>query len=50
MTAQDENEAMDQSNILGGDRLRHVQPQSSNGYDEGPTEEDLPAEVKNARY
>ncbi|RJE20086.1 hypothetical protein PHISCL_07581 [Aspergillus sclerotialis] len=48
--AQDEREAVDRSNILDSDRLRHAQPQTSTGYDEGPTEEDLPAEVKNARY
>lgn len=43
--AQDERDAIDQSNILGGDRLRHAKPRTRNGYNEGPDEDDLPAEV-----
>ncbi|RAO64560.1 uncharacterized protein BHQ10_000572 [Talaromyces amestolkiae] len=43
--AQDEREAIDQSNILGGDRLRHAKPRTRNAYNEGPDEDDLPAEV-----
>ncbi|KAJ5987542.1 hypothetical protein N7451_011907 [Penicillium sp. IBT 35674x] len=39
----DENEAVDKSNILKGDRLRHAKPQTSNKYNEGPDEDDLPA-------
>ncbi|KAJ5904538.1 hypothetical protein N7504_006921 [Penicillium tannophilum] len=41
--AADENEAVDKSNILKGDRLRHAKPQTSNQYNEGPDEDDLPA-------
>ncbi|KAJ5798747.1 uncharacterized protein N7503_006252 [Penicillium pulvis] len=41
--AADENEAVDKSNILKGDRLRHAKPQTSNKYNEGPDEDDLPA-------
>ncbi|KAJ5179951.1 hypothetical protein N7492_003161 [Penicillium capsulatum] len=43
--AQDENEAMDQSTILKGDRLRHNKPQTANRYNEGPDENDLPSEI-----
>lgn len=43
--AQDEKDAVDKSNILGGDRLRHAKPQTSNKYNEGPDEDDLPAEA-----
>ncbi|EED19809.1 conserved hypothetical protein [Talaromyces stipitatus ATCC 10500] len=43
--AQDEREAIDQSNILGGDRLRHAKPRSRNAYNEGPGEDDLPSVV-----
>jgi hypothetical protein len=43
--AQDEREAIDQSNILGGDRLRHTKPRTRNAYNEGPGEDDLPADV-----
>lgn len=43
--AQDEREAIDQSNVLGGDRLRHAKPRTRNAYNEGPGEDDLPAEV-----
>ncbi|KAJ5982028.1 hypothetical protein N7451_012128 [Penicillium sp. IBT 35674x] len=42
---QDENEAIDKSNILRGDRLRHANPQTSNKYNEGPDEDDLPTEA-----
>ncbi|KAJ5771647.1 hypothetical protein N7520_002176 [Penicillium odoratum] len=41
----DENEAIDKSNIIKGDRLRHAKPQTSNKYNEGPDEDDLPAEA-----
>ncbi|CDM30857.1 hypothetical protein DTO013E5_497 [Penicillium roqueforti] len=40
----DENEAIDNSNVLKGDRLRHAKPRTSNRYNEGPGEHDLPAE------
>lgn len=43
--AQDEKETMDQSNIMR-DRTRHAQPQTSNRYNEGPSEDDLPEEVQ----
>ncbi|KAJ5595407.1 uncharacterized protein N7459_001615 [Penicillium hispanicum] len=43
---QDENEALDRSNILRGDRLRHTKPRTSTGYSEGPDEDDLPAEAQ----
>ncbi|KAJ5659507.1 hypothetical protein N7507_005958 [Penicillium longicatenatum] len=42
---EDENDALDKSNILRGDRLRHAKPQTSNKYNEGPGEDDLPAEA-----
>ncbi|CAI7656065.1 unnamed protein product [Penicillium palitans] len=38
---EDEQEAIDNSNILKGDRLRHAKPRTSNKYSEGP-DEDLP--------
>eukprot|EP01083_Nonionella_stella_P092076 257622_1 len=38
---EDEQEAIDKSNILRGDRLRHAKPRTSNKYNEGPDEEDL---------
>ncbi|KOS40213.1 hypothetical protein ACN38_g8932 [Penicillium nordicum] len=38
---EDEQEAIDNSNILRGDRLRHAKPRTSNKYSEGP-DEDLP--------
>ncbi|PGH14386.1 hypothetical protein AJ80_05976 [Polytolypa hystricis UAMH7299] len=41
----DEQEAVDKSNILKGDRTRHAKPQTASGYNEGPNEDDLPAEV-----
>ncbi|GAD96219.1 conserved hypothetical protein [Paecilomyces variotii No. 5] len=41
----DEREAIDRSNILKGDRLRHANARSSTGYNEGPDESDLPADV-----
>ncbi|KAJ5083873.1 hypothetical protein NUU61_008452 [Penicillium alfredii] len=44
--ADDENEAMDESNILGGDRLRHAKPRSANKYSEGPDEGDLPTDIR----
>ncbi|KAL2219721.1 hypothetical protein M432DRAFT_365171 [Thermoascus aurantiacus ATCC 26904] len=43
---QDEREAIDERNILKGDRTRHAQPRTANRYNEGPDEEDLPAEVR----
>ncbi|KAF3389434.1 hypothetical protein F1880_004142 [Penicillium rolfsii] len=39
---QDEREAIDQSNVLRGERLRHAKPVTSNRYNEGPEETDLP--------
>lgn len=42
---QDEREAIDQSNILKGPRTRHAKPRTRNAYNEGPDEDDLPAEV-----
>lgn len=39
----DENEAIDKSNIIQGDGLRHAKPQTDNGYNEGPNEDELPA-------
>jgi hypothetical protein len=36
--AQDEDEAIDKSNILRGDRLRHAQPSADTGYAEGQDE------------
>ncbi|CAI7592152.1 unnamed protein product [Penicillium glandicola] len=42
---QDEDEAIDKSNVLRGNRLRHAKPQTSNQYSEGPEEDDLPAEA-----
>jgi hypothetical protein len=44
--AQDEREAIDTSAILPGDRLRHAQPRTENGYNEGPGEDDLPEDVR----
>ena len=44
--ADDEREAVNPSNILRGDRLRHAKPQSANKYSEGPGEEDLPDDVQ----
>ncbi|OOQ90997.1 hypothetical protein PEBR_02089 [Penicillium brasilianum] len=41
--AQDEREAVDQSNILRGERTRHAKPTVSNRYNEGPDEDDLPS-------
>lgn len=43
--AQDERDAIDQSNILKGDRLRRAEPRTRNGYNEGPDEDDLPGVV-----
>lgn len=43
--AQDEQEAIDRSNILRGDRLRHAKPRTQDGYSEGPGEDDLPEDV-----
>ncbi|KAJ5175392.1 uncharacterized protein N7482_001269 [Penicillium canariense] len=42
----DENEAIDRSNVLKGDRLRHAKPRTANKYSEGPDEDDLPAEAQ----
>ncbi|KAF3404698.1 hypothetical protein DPV78_002512 [Talaromyces pinophilus] len=47
--AQDEREAINQSNVLGGDRLRHAKPRTRNAYNEGPEEDDLPADVSQGR-
>ncbi|GFF44747.1 hypothetical protein IFM61606_01893 [Aspergillus udagawae] len=44
--ADDEREAIDKSNILRGDRLRHAKPQTANKYNEGPGEDDLPDAVR----
>ena len=44
--ADDENEAIDQSNVLKGDRLRHAKPQSANRYSEGQNEDDLPSDIR----
>ncbi|KAJ5082862.1 hypothetical protein N7532_011905 [Penicillium argentinense] len=41
--ARDEDEAIDKSNIMN-DRTRHAEPQTSNRYNEGPNEDDLPEE------
>ncbi|KAJ5595391.1 uncharacterized protein N7459_001599 [Penicillium hispanicum] len=40
--AEDERDVLDQSQILGGDRLRHTKPRTANKYNEGPGEEELP--------
>ena len=45
-TEEDENEAINKSNILKRDRTRHAKPQSANRYDEGPDEDDLPDYVR----
>ncbi|KAL4781956.1 hypothetical protein BJX76DRAFT_349737 [Aspergillus varians] len=39
--AQDEDEAIDQSNILGGQRLRHAKPELQGAYQEGGDEEEF---------
>ncbi|KAJ5969263.1 hypothetical protein N7501_005511 [Penicillium viridicatum] len=39
----DEREALNKSNIMRGDRLRHAKPRTANKYNEGPGESDLPA-------
>ncbi|GIJ89083.1 hypothetical protein Asppvi_008012 [Aspergillus pseudoviridinutans] len=44
--ADDEREAIDKSNILRGDRLRHAKPRTANKYNEGPGEDDLPDPVR----
>ncbi|EAW14290.1 uncharacterized protein ACLA_073250 [Aspergillus clavatus NRRL 1] len=44
--ADDEREAIDRSNILSGDRLRHAKPMTQNKYNEGPGEDDLPDVVR----
>ncbi|KAJ5253234.1 hypothetical protein N7489_003644 [Penicillium chrysogenum] len=38
---EDENEAIDKSNILKGDRLRDAKPGTSDKYNEGPDENNL---------
>lgn len=44
---QDEDEAINKSNILKrGDILRHAQPHSTNAYNEGPGEDELPEETE----
>ncbi|CRG87599.1 hypothetical protein PISL3812_04618 [Talaromyces islandicus] len=40
----DEHEAIDKSNILGGSRLRRSKPQTTNRYNEGPDEDDVPSQ------
>ncbi|KAL4890434.1 hypothetical protein BDV59DRAFT_204392 [Aspergillus ambiguus] len=47
--AEDEEEAINKSNILGGSRLRHTQPQSSTGYAEGFDEDDLPEAARSGQ-
>lgn len=42
----DEREAIDQKNILPGDRLRHAKPRTKNQYNEGPDEDDLPSDIR----
>ncbi|KAJ6139468.1 hypothetical protein N7471_005954, partial [Penicillium samsonianum] len=42
---EDEKEAINKSNVLKGDRLRHAKPRTSNKYNEGPDENDLPAQT-----
>ncbi|PYH94934.1 hypothetical protein BO71DRAFT_378456 [Aspergillus ellipticus CBS 707.79] len=42
--AQDENEAIDQSNVIPG-RTRGAKPQTRNQYSEGPEEDDLPDDI-----
>ncbi|KAE8347697.1 hypothetical protein BDV24DRAFT_157173 [Aspergillus arachidicola] len=44
--ADDKREAINKSNILRGDRLRHAKPQTANKYNEGPAENDLPDTVR----
>ncbi|EPS33580.1 hypothetical protein PDE_08542 [Penicillium oxalicum 114-2] len=39
---QDDREALDESNIIRGDRLRHTKPVTENKYNEGPAESDIP--------
>lgn len=39
--ARDEREAIDKSNIIGGDRTRHAKPQNPTGYSEGPDEDQV---------
>lgn len=45
MLDRDENEAIDKSNIIQGDGLRHAKPQTDNCYNEGPDEDELPEAV-----
>ncbi|KAJ5709648.1 hypothetical protein N7493_009939 [Penicillium malachiteum] len=40
--ARDENEAINESNIIEGDRTRHAKPMTSNQYNEGPDEDEIP--------
>ncbi|KAH8427685.1 uncharacterized protein LDX57_005395 [Aspergillus melleus] len=37
----DEDDAIDKSNIIPGDGLRHAKPQTQNQYSEGPDEDDI---------
>lgn len=39
----DEREAINKSNVMRGDRLRHAKPRTANKYNKGPGEDDLPA-------
>ncbi|KXG52187.1 uncharacterized protein PGRI_084710 [Penicillium griseofulvum] len=43
--AEDEREAINKSNIMRGERLRHAKPRTANRYNEGPGEDELPAEA-----
>ncbi|KAJ6021296.1 hypothetical protein N7540_006800 [Penicillium herquei] len=40
--ARDEDDAIDKSNIIEGDRTRHAKPMTSNQYNEGPDEDEIP--------
>ncbi|KAH8433072.1 uncharacterized protein LDX57_010709 [Aspergillus melleus] len=43
---EDESEVInDSNNMQTGSRLRHAKPQTRNAYNEGPGEDDLPAEA-----
>jgi hypothetical protein len=43
IVANDEKEAIDEDNIIKGDRLRHAKPEHRNAYQE-KEEDDLPAQ------
>ncbi|KAJ5714494.1 uncharacterized protein N7483_011675 [Penicillium malachiteum] len=40
--ARDEDDAIDESNIIEGHRTRHAKPMTSNQYNEGPSEDEIP--------